>query len=156
MTPEAHEAINSDENYGYMLMEDCLEELKTCELCSVVSKSWIKSFTRSMYLPSNAQFHSAVEKMRIQEFSMDVQIAFWVIARHFTHDFLVPFAYRKDEDILEGTPYSQLLLKDNLAILVKEGLVISLPIDPLEDTKDTARFVLAPKAAGLLFHGHEE
>lgn len=156
MTREAQEAIINDRKYGYMLMEDCAEELKTCELASVVSKRWVECFTRSLNLPSNAQIHSAVDTMRILEFPEDVQIAFWVIARHFTHHFLEPLTYRNNEDVLGEAPYSQWLLKDSLAILVKEGLVITLPIEPLEDTKDTDRFVLAPKAAGLLFHGHEE
>ncbi len=156
MTREAQEAIIINRKYGYRFMEDCVEELKTCELASVVSKRWVECFTRSLDLPSNEHIHSAVDTMRILEFTEDVQIAFWVIARHFTHHFLEPLAYRNDEDVLGEAPYSQWLLKDSLAILVKEGLVITLPIEPLEDTKDTDRFVLAPKAAGLLFHGHEE
>ena len=156
LTLEAHNAICRDEKIGYWSIEDCVAELKTCELSSVVSKRWVDGFNKSLELPSNASLKKAVEKMGILGFPIDVQIAFWVIARHFTHSFLKPFAFRNDEDPLGEAPYSQLLLKDSLAFLVKEGLVITLPIEPLEDTKDTDRFVLAPKAAGLLFRGHEE
>lgn len=156
LTREAHEAICSEKKYGYTLFEDCVAELKTCELSSVVSRRWVEGFNKSLELPSNSQIRSGVEEMGLLGFPVDVQIAFWVMARHFTHNFLAPFAYRNDEDALGEAPYSQWLLKDNLAILVKEGLVITVPIEPLEDTKDTDRFVLAPKAAGLLFHGHEE
>jgi len=156
LSPEAHKAICGDKKFGYKFIEDCVAELKTCDLSSVVSRRWLEGFNKSLERPSNASMKKAVEEMGILGYPIDVQIAFWVIARHFTRNFLAPFAYRNDENPLGEAPYSQWLLKDSLAILVKEGLAITLPIEPLEDTKDTDRFVLAPKAAGLLFHGHEE
>jgi hypothetical protein len=156
LTPEAYESICEDKPFGYSLIENCLEELKSCDLATIVSRRWLEYFNKSMDLPANGQFQTAVMQMGISRLPVDVQIAFWVMARHFIHNFLSPLACRNDDDAFADVTFSQNLMKDSLCVLVKEGLVNTLPIEPQEDTKDTDRFVLAPRAAGLLFRGHEE
>ena len=156
LTSEAYMALNNEEPIRKIVLEDCLEAIKNCSLSEIFSSEWLDSFYKAFELPKNEQFRYAVDQLGLHRQSRDVQIAFWVITRHFTHSFLSPLAFRNGEDYLEDISYSQEVLKYNLSLLVKEGVVQTLPVEPLEDTKDTDRFVLAPKAVGLLFHGQED
>ena len=156
LTDIAYSALKNEEPIRNIVIEDCLETLKNCSLADIFSRQWLDEFNRAFSLPGNRQFREAVKLLELTSMTRDMQLAFWVITRHFTHCFLSPLAFRSGEDLLDDINYSQEELKLNLSLLVKEGLVQTLPVEPLEDTKDTDRFVLAPKAVGLLFHGHEE
>lgn len=156
LTETAYRAFQNEEPISYIVIEDCLETLKNCSLGDMFSRQWMDAFHQAFSQPMNEQFREAAKQLGLESFSNDMQIAFWVIVRHFVHDFLSPLAFRNGEDYLEDIGYSQETLKLNLSNLVKEGIVNTLPVEPLEDTKDTDRFVLAPKVVGLLFHGHEE
>lgn len=156
VSDKAHEAFEKNLPFGLSTFVNCVQELKDAPLGKLFRNNWLDSFTLSLSQESNSKFGKAVDALGIKALSEDSQLAFWVIVRHFVHNFLSPLAYRNGEDILADIDYSQTQLKANIGILVKQGLVHTLPIEPLEDTKDTDRFVLAPKVAGLLFHGREE
>ena len=156
LTEKAYLALQSEEPIRYSLIENCLETLKRCSLRKMFFSQWIDAFHQAFSLEENKQFCEAANQLGLFSFPRDLQLAFWVIVRHFIHNFLSPLAFRNDRDYLEDIDYSQDALKLNLSNLVKEGIVHTLPVEPLEDTKDTDRFVLAPKVVGLLFHGREE
>lgn len=156
LTETAYLAIQNEEPIRYIVIENCLETLKNCSLRDMFSRQWMDAFHQAISLPVNERFREAANHLGLASFPRDMQIAFWIIARHFIQNFLSPLAFRNGEDYLEDIEYSQEILKFNLSNLVKEGIVHTLPVEPLEDTKDTDRFVLAPKVVGLLFHGHEE
>ena len=156
LTDIAYNALRKEAPIRLIVIDDCLDTLKNCSLGDIYSRPWLEEFNRALSLPVNRQFSDAAELLGLTSMSRDMQLAFWVIARHFTHYFLAPLAFPSGEDLVDDTSCCQEDLKLNLSLLVKEGLVQTLPVEPLEDTKDTDRFVLAPKVVGLLFRGHEE
>jgi len=157
LTDSAYTTLSKEDSVvRNTVINDCLEALKKSDLEEIFSCQWMDGFFQAFPLPINHCFREASECLGLDSLTRDMQIAFWVLARHFTRCFVSPLAFRNGEDLLDGIPYSQDVLKYNLSMLVKEGLAQMLPIEPLEESNDTDRFILTPKVVGLLFHGHEE
>ena len=156
LTEKAYEAFLGDEGFGERYFEDCLTEVLSVDFKHMFSMNWRNAMERSLYTPSNSRLFEKLWGLGFDKLEKSERLAFWVMVRQFFFYFTAPLAFRNSEDILNGTGYSQEVLKSDLGHLVEKGLVQTLPIEPLEDTKDTDRFVLAPKAAGALFHGDKE
>ena len=156
LTEKAYEAFLGDEGFGERYFEDCLTEVLSVDFKHMFSMNWRNAMERSLYTPSNSRLFEKLWDLGFDKLEKSERLAFWVMVRQFFFYFTAPLAFRNSEDILNGTGYSQEVLKSDLGHLVEKGLVQTLPIEPLEDTKDTDRFVLAPKAAGALFHGDKE
>ena len=147
VTEAAYKAFQDDKRIREPVFKDCLEELRTCEIRKIFSPKWLGRFIESFEVPENAQFKVAHQELALSELSQKDQMVFWVVARYFLHHFADVFCL-EDDDIDSNA------VADGLGRLAKAGLVILLPSD--EDAKAKSEYVLAPKAAGLLFHGHDE
>lgn len=147
ITDAAYKAFQDDRKIGEPAFKDCLEELRTCEIRKIFSPKWLGRFVGSFEVPENAQFKAASQELALSELSQKDQMVFWVVARFFLHHFADVFQIEDD-----GIDSDAIV--DGLGRLAKAGLVILLPSD--EDGKAKSEYVLAPKAAGLLFHGHDE
>lgn len=153
---EAYEAFRTNRFFGEQIFVSCLSEIKRVSFKTIFTKRWRNSMNRSLNMPSNSGFKEKLVGLGFESLDEDTKLAFWVMVYQFVNHFITPLAYRNGEDLLEGIDYSQQVLKFDLGLLVQEGLVQTLPIEPLEDTKDTDRFVLAPKVVEALFRGHDD
>ncbi|MBE6251941.1 MAG: AAA family ATPase [Bacteroidales bacterium] len=156
LTDEAYAAFQQNQPFGRQLFVDCIAEIKKVTFGKLFSKRWRENLRKSLDLPENQAVRKKLDELGVTKLEEETQLAFWVMVYQFINHFITPLAYRNGEDVLEGIDYSQEVLKYDLGLLVKEGLVQTLPIEPLEDTKDTDRFVLAPKVVGALFRGHDD
>lgn len=147
ITEAAYKAFQDDRKISEPAFKDCLEELRTGEIRKIFSPKWLGRFVRSFEVPENAQFKAASQELALSELSQKDQMVFWAVARFFLHHFADVFCL-EDDDIDSNA------VADGLGRLAKAGLVILLPSE--EDSNAKSEYVLAPKAAGLLFHGHDE
>jgi len=58
--------------------------------------------------------------------------------------------------MLKGVEYDGNRLESAMGELVKMGLAGTIPIELLEETKETARYIVSARPVELLFHGHDE
>lgn len=142
----AFSAFRKSMKYGMPVFKDCFSELRSCSLSALLSDKWQERWVISLNLPGNEQLKNAYEKLEIAKLDKRVQKLFWAMARYFTHYFADYFSMDSSELDLE--------FQDELGILAKEGLAIVITID--EDSKARSEYVLSPKAASILFYGHEE
>ncbi len=156
LTDKAYEAFRENRQFVEQDLVCCLSEIKTVSFKTMFSKRWRERMERSLNAPSNRLFKQQLDKLGFGKLEEETKLAFWVMVYQFVNYFIAPLAYRNGEDVLEGIDYSQSVLKYDLGLLVQEGLVQTLPIEPLEDTKDTDRFVLAPKVVEALFKGEND
>ena len=147
VTNAAYEAFRDNRKFGAAVFQDCLSALKDTPLKSLFSLKWLGKFNASFELPANRRFKSAAETLELSNLNPKDQMVFWAVARFFLLHFSDVF--KIDEDGLDRDAIS-----DGLGRLAKTGLVILLPSD--EDAQASNEYVLSPKAAGLLFHGHDE
>lgn len=140
-------AFNEDKKFGASLFPDCIAALRGSTLKNVFSLRWMDKFKASFETPENAHFKAAAEELNLAALDSKDQMVFWAVARFFLRNFADVFKVEDDE--IDGE-----VISDGLGRLAKAGLVILLPSD--EDAKTQSEYVLAPKAAGLLFHGHDE
>lgn len=143
----AYSAFSENKEFGEAPVFDCYEELSTCSENCPCSSLWLKEFHSALETENNRKFKEAYQKLGLSSLSTMAETAFWLITRFFIHNFAAAFRIM-DVAINEEEVYAQ------LGILAKAGLVIMLPSDV--DGQSRSEYVLAPKAAGLLFQGHEE
>lgn len=143
----AYEAFKENRKYGAAVFQDCLNVLKDTPLRDIFSPRWLGKFNASFELPANHRFKTAAETLELLKLSSTDQMVFWSVARFFLNHFADVF--RIEDERIESS-----VVIDGLGQLAKNGLVILLPND--SDAKADNEYVLSPKAAGLLFHGHEE
>ena len=155
LTEKAYDAFWQNLRFGGDVFMDCIEEMKTVPFKKIFSWTWRACMGESLALPSNRSVLQKLDELGVTKLEDRTRVAFWVMVHQFVHHFVTPLAYRNSEDVLEDIDYNQDTLKEDLGILVQKGLVQTLPIEPLEDTRDTDRFVLAPKVVGALFRGHD-
>lgn len=155
-------AMDSFKNGGRVIkiekkkFSDCYSELSTVSLKNILSNEWRATFYDSVNASEDHQIAEALDKLGVKKWKTDVQDAFWVLVRQFARRFTIPFAFRYSGGPLSDIDYDESKLKQAMGELVKMGLAVTIPIEPLEDTKDTERYVISVKAVELLFHGHEE
>lgn len=135
---------------------ECYKELKNTPLKKILDEGWKKKFYESARDSDDSQIWDAISTLGIKDCAAEVQDAFWALIWQFANSFTAPFAFRPSDGPLSNTGYEEEIMKGAMGELVKKGLAVTLPIEPLEDTKDTERYVIAVKAVELLFHGHEE
>lgn len=105
----------------------------------------------------NKRLKDCIDKLEIKSQSERAQIAFWKLAKHFIEHFTAPLAFIQSSLASgEGPDVEDPELKDGCAELVKLGYANSLPIESMEDTHETDRYVITPKVTGVLFHGRED
>lgn len=143
----AFAAFNEDRKFGASLFPDCIAALRKSTLKNVFSPRWMDKFKASFETPENTHFKTAAEELNLAALGSKDQMVFWAVARFFLQNFADVF--KVEDDDIDGE-----VISDGLGRLAKAGLVILLPSD--EDAKTRSEYVLAPKAAGLLFHGHDE
>lgn len=143
-------AYKSFMNNRLLSAEDCLEELRDCEFSDIFQDGWFKVFADSFNLPLNNRFKIAYDSFELGQMGLDTQKLFWVFAKNF----VMHFSETLKKDVLQTRASLVINLDDNLGCLVKSGLVSVLNIE--DNSKVIMEYVLAPNAAGVLFHGHEE
>lgn len=146
---EAYFAFQAGVKYGAAVFQDCFTELQGCSLSTIFSAKWLDKFKASFDIPANKAFKDAFEELSLGKQTPAAQRVFWAVARFFLHHFADPFKLGGDDDSIDREK-----VFEELGILAKAGLVILLPSD--DDAKAHREYVLAPKAAGILFHGHDE
>lgn len=142
--------------------DNWIQEIKESSIDDFFSTHWQNLLFESLSSKTDESLNNTLNQLGFFNYSKNVQISFLLIVRQFAQKFLEPLAFQKNEcnnfsDVnfaLLDADYDIDELKDDLAALVKAGLVDSLPIE--EETKETNRFVLSAKVAGLLFRGHED
>lgn len=144
---DAHTAFMDNCRYGVAVFQDCLAALRDTPLKGLFSIKWLRRFNSSLELPTNRNFLNAADKLELFKLSSKDQMVFWAVARFFVLHFAEVFSV-EEEDIDMG------VIREGLGRLAKYGLVILLPSD--DDAKASNEYVLSPKAAGLLFYGHDE
>jgi len=153
----AYHAFRNGEVYGRGSQIDCLNEIKTAPLYTLLSSYWKIAFYRRVEFSEDRQLAAGIEELMLKQYSSSIQDAFWVLVWQFCNRFTVPFAFRSTGGgSLEGIIYDEDCLKSAMGELVKMGLAGTIPIDNLEETKDTERYVLGVKPVELLFRGREE
>lgn len=134
-------------------VNDIVEELRRIS----INTTQVNRLNDNIEAGENNQLKDCINQLEIKSLSERAQIAFWRLAKHFIERFTAPLAFiqsslSSEDDFDTQAPE----LKEGCAELVKIGLACSLPIEPLEDTHETDRYVLSPKVAGALFHGRED
>jgi len=155
MDEAAYRALREHRHYGKKDV-DCYRKLRESSLASILSHNWKTSFYAEAAGSVDGQINDAVEAMGVKQLPSDVQDAFWALVWQFCNRFTVPFAFRSTGGLMEGVNYNEDRLKTAMGELVKIGLAGTIPIEPLEETKDTERYVLGVKPVELLFRGREE
>ena len=145
---EAFSAFQANIKYGAAVFQDCFAELQSCSTKDILSGKWLDKFTNSFEIPNNKAFREAYVKLELADQSPAAQRVFWIVARFFLRHFAAPFKVGRDDSIDRENIFEE------LGILAKAGLVVLLPCD--DEEKERKEYVLSPKAAGLLFRGHEE
>jgi len=156
ISEKAHTLFNSGQIFGKKLIPDCYKELKTISLKQLLGEKWKTGFYESAESSENHQLSKAIKTLGVKEWSSEIQDAFWALIWQFANSFTAPFAFRSSGGPMEDTGYDEGKMKSAMGELVKLGMAVTLPIEPLEDTKDTERYVVDVKAVELLFHGHDE
>lgn len=103
-----------------------------------------------------ASYREAVSALGVDALPREVRQAFWILVASFVKNFTSPLAFKRGEMKAEDGYTECPSVKRGICKLVEKGLAISLPIEQDENTDETDRFVLSPKAAGLLFKGKTE
>lgn len=140
-------AFLENRKFGAPIFPDCLAALRNSSLEKIFSPDWLDKFNASFETPGNAQFKTAAEELNLAALSPTDQLVFWAVARFFLHHFADVFK-------VEDNKIDREAISDGLGRLAKAGLVILLPRD--DEVNAPGEYILAPKAAGLLFHGHDE
>ena len=143
----AYSAFYENRKFGEAPAIDCYAELSACSERDIFSRIWLDRFTSAFDAEMNRQFKEASHQLELSNLSSSAQNVFWLVARFFIHNFAKVFQI--DSEMIDHQEVDK-----QLGILAKAGLVILLPSD--EDGKSRCEYVLAPKVAGLLFHGREE
>lgn len=144
--------------FGKKIIPDCYKELKTVTLQKILEKGWKETFYESAEACKDKQIAEAISELGVKEWTQDIQDAFWSLVWRFADSFTVPFAFGDSNcPLLEsGNSYDIPRIKRAMGELVNLGMAETIPIEPLEQTKETERYVIAVKVVELLFHGHEE
>ena len=160
LTEEALIALKHDNPYVPPSQIDAVQTLRDTALADLLDDDllWLEKFNFTLENRKNADFMQACEDLGVFSLSKAEQVAFWALTQHFVQNFLDPLAFIGGAIL---SPGGKLLpdtynLRENLNALVKSGLADCLPVEKMEETKETDRFVLSYKAAGTLFKGHEE
>lgn len=156
MTPECYSAFKYGADYGITLFDDCFSELKTADAEDFKSEIWRRRFYESCSLQDNQELGEACEMLGVKGLDDVTQSAFWILVSSFINRFTAPFAFNGDYISTDGHYGDPLPIKQGMGNLVKAGLAISMPIEPLEDSHETERYVLAPDVVRAMFHGHDE
>ena len=156
LTPEFYVAYIKSRPFGMPLFEDCLEELKTSSYLSFWREDWMRVFYESCELPKNRRFKDAVDRLGVQEMDMDMQAACWSAVAFFIRNFTLPIAFSGDCCNCEAFSDVQVDLKRGLGRLVKDGLVMSLPVETQEETHETERYIISPRVVRAMFRGCDE
>lgn len=156
ITPECRTAFTRGSEFGAPTYADCLSELKTAKEEKFSSETWKKRFYKSFDLPKNQRFKVACEILEIQQLDEITQSAFWILVSFFIKRFTNNFAFKGDKMVPDGNYGDAVTIKLGMGNLVKAGLAISMPIEPLEDSHETERYVLAPRVVKVMFHGCDE
>lgn len=143
----AYTAFSENKKFGEAPAIDCYAELSACTEKEILSRFWMEKFTSAFDAEKNGQFKEASQQLELSRLSSSARRVFWLVARYFIHNFADVFHVGDDV-------YNSDNIYEQLGVLAKAGLVILLPSD--EDAKSRCEYVLAPKAAGLLFHGRDE
>lgn len=156
LTKEVHDAICKMEPLDFLLAKntssvpdtlqitDCLEELKSSSM--IGTSAWLKAFNAALERPGNEQLKAAAVELALPDLPIDEQGAFWMMAGHLARNFMADFD--PEEAFLPG-------MESLLSRLVTRGLVDTIPVFN-DVSPDGVRYALSAKAAGLLFHGHDE
>ncbi len=123
---------------------DCLEALMSSSM--IGTSAWLKAFNAALERPGNEQLKAAAVELALPDLPSDEQGAFWTMAGHLARNFMADFD--PEEAFLPG-------MESLLSRLVKRGLVDAIPIYN-DGSPVGVRYALTAKAAGLLFHGHDE
>ena len=137
---------------GKSYFADCYQELKAVTLPDIQVKRWQDTFYESVEEAEDSQLYDALSTLGVESWDSDLQNAFWVLIWQFVNNFTSPFSFGKLSDDSDNSAKLRKAMRE----LVKMGMAVTLPIEPLEDTKDTERYVIAVKVVELLFHGHDE
>lgn len=156
VTAECHDAFAQGAEYGMPPFGDCFNELKTAKDESFMSVTWKKRFYDSFDLPENQRFKDACQNLEVQKLDETTQSAFWILVSFFIKRFTKNFAFAGDGMVPDGNYGDALTIKLGMGNLVKAGLAISMPIEPLDDSHETERYVLAPRVVQIMFHGCDE
>lgn len=155
LAKEARNSFKKGSSVGGTLFPDCYQELKKVMLPDILDKRWQDTFYESAEEIQDVQLFNAITTLGVEEWTSEVQNAFWALVWQFVNNFTAPFAFQSDGNFEEDKCHNE-KMKKAMGDLVKMGLAGTLPIEPLESTKDTERYVLDVKVVELLFHGHDE
>ena len=155
LAKEARNSFKKGSSVGGTLFPDCYQELKKVTLPDIQVKRWQDTFYESIEEAEDSQLYDALSTLGVESWDSDLQNAFWALVWQFVNKFTAPFAFRFNNNLEESDCHDE-KMKKAMGELVKMGLAGTLPIEPLEDTKDTERYVLDVKVVELLFHGHDE
>lgn len=138
--------INNIDFYGTIYV-DCYNELKECSIYDMTTPNWLQAFVSSFGLPQNEQFRSAYELLGLSELQPMVLLTFWYVAQIFIHNYTDTFCEEDCKINVENR-------SECLRTLINDGLVNTIQIE--DDSKVSSEYILSPKAAKLLFYGHNE
>ena len=156
MTSDCREALTNCISFGIPLFEDCFSILKTADNRDFVSENWKNRFYQSLSLPNNQRLKDAYQTLKIKSLDEDAQSAFWLLASSFMNRFLQPFSFRGDRVASAVFFGNDMAAKIGIGKLVKAGLAVSLPVDVMDGSLETERYLLSPRAVQAMFHGCDD
>jgi len=154
ITQDAYFALYDGTFFGPKLSMDCYKHIEESE--NIMSKNWRTHLYNSAKICEDKQMYNAINTLEVQSWSEEEQNAFWILVKHFMTYFTSPFAFKGNNSELDLSPSGQIDVKRAMGHLVKKGIVNTIPIEPLEDSKETERFVLSVKVVKAMFQGHDE
>lgn len=146
ITEDVRSALKKGGSIRGMLFQDCYQELKKVTLPDIQVKRWQDTFYESVEEAEDSQLYDALSTLGVESWDSDLQNAFWALIWQFVNNFTSPI----------DASYNDEKMGKAMRELIKSGMAVTLPIDSLEEQKDTERYIIAVKVVELMFHGHDE
>lgn len=156
ISSDAVNAFAEGQPFGTDFFIDCTKLIKDATPKDISSSEWETRLYDACLNEKNSRFAAGMEKFGVKNLEKDTRVAFWTLMNKFLNCFTVPYAFRKDTDDESNLVIGHSELKCGMSDLVKKGLAETLPVEPLEDTHDTDRFVISPKVIEVFFKGMDE
>ena len=151
LTPETVAAFSGNESFGVPEKEDLVVVLRNTTQEKVNSLCWLPSFKEKLDINKKSDFVRGWYAIKADELKDREMIAFCVALNQFVLHFTEPIKESETGALRKGMNIGDIevgpaVSKAEFESLVKKGFVI---------TKDEG-YVIAPKVADALFHGHDE
>ena len=150
LTTDAINAFNRYQHFGSLPEMDFIGKIRSAEPSMMNSPSWIRNFNYEIDCHKESEFVKKWNELGAGELSEPEERALCAAIRYFILHFTEPMTGRSKE-LKEGMNINDVeenpkVKKTEFDALVQKGFII---------TKGDG-FVIAPKVAGALLHGHDE